>query len=78
MRVCAECTAGIVAAPGRVIPRVSVMAAIVEAVPIVIQVPGERAMPSSSCRQTQASRQPACRSAQYFQTSVPLPSRSVR
>ena len=64
-----------VAAPGSIMPSASVIAARVEAVPIVMQVPGDRAMPSSSCRQTQLSRQPACRCAQNFQTSVPLPSR---
>ena len=69
---------GIVAAPGRDIPSASVTAAIVDAVPIVMHVPADRAMPSSSCRQTHASRQPAWRCAQYFHTSVPLPSRSVR
>jgi hypothetical protein len=35
-------------------------------------------MPSSICRQAHSDRQPACRSAQYFQTSDPLPRRVVR
>jgi hypothetical protein len=49
------------------------MAVMVEAVPIVMQCPGERAMPSSICRHWHSSRLPAQRSAQYFQASVPLP-----
>ena len=47
--------------------------AIVEAVPIVMQVPGERAMPSSISRQAQSSIVPARSSAQYFHASLPLP-----
>ena len=62
-------------APGSDSPSVSAIAVIVLAVPIVMHVPGERAMPASMLRQWQSSRFPAQRSAQYFQTSVPLPSR---
>ncbi len=69
-----ESTAGIVAAPGSVSPSASTAHAIVEAVPIVMQVPGERAMPSSISRQAQSSSVPARSSIQYFQTSLPLPS----
>ena len=50
----------------------------VAAVPIVIQVPGERAIPSSISFQLSSSRLPARLSAQYFQTSVPLPKVSPR
>ncbi len=78
IRACAECTAGIVAAPVNVIPSASVIDAIVEAVPIVMHVPGEREMPSSTWRIAHESRLPALYSAQYFHTSVPLPRRSVR
>jgi hypothetical protein len=46
----------------------------VAAVPMVMQVPAERAMPSSISNQLASSSWPARRSSQYFQTSVPLPS----
>ena len=68
-----ESTAGIEAAPASDSPSASVAIAIVEAVPIVMQVPGERAMPSSTSRQAQSSIVPARSSAQYFQASLPLP-----
>ena len=74
MRPCAESGAGIDDAPGSVRPSASAAAAIVDAVPIVMQVPNERAMPSSTPRQVQSSMVPARRSAQYFQTSLPLAS----
>ena len=47
--ICAwrESAAGIEAAPGSVRPSASAALVIVEAVPIVMQWPGERAMPSS-------------------------------
>ncbi len=45
-----ESTAGMEDAPGRVSPSASAAAVIVEAVPMVMQWPGERAMPSSSAR----------------------------
>jgi len=69
-----ESTAGIDEAPGMVRPSTSIIAAIVEAVPIVMQVPAERAMPSSISCQSCWSITPARRSAQYFHTSLPLPS----
>jgi hypothetical protein len=50
------------------------MEVIVDAVPIVMQCPGERAIPSSIPRHEQSSKFPAQRSAQYFHASVPLPS----
>ena len=74
MRGCAESAAGIDDAPGSVSPSASTAAAIVEAVPIVMHVPNERAMPSSISRHVHSSSVPARRSAQYFQTSVPEPS----
>ena len=49
------------------------MAIMVAAVPMVMQVPGERAMPSSIANKVLSSIVPARRSSQYFQTSVPLP-----
>src|SRR3954451_19489770 len=73
MRGCAESAAGMDEAPGSVIPIASTAAAIVDAGPIVMQVPNERAMPSSISRHEQSSRSPARRSAQYFHTSVPEP-----
>ena len=69
-----ESAAGIEEAPGRVRPRASAAAAMVDAVPMVMQVPNERAMPSSISFQAQSSSLPARFSAQYFQTSLPLPS----
>ena len=45
---------------------------------MVMQVPNERAMPSSISLQAQSSRLPARFSAQYFQTSLPLPRTSPR
>ena len=57
-----------------VIPSASTAAVIVEAVPIVMQCPCERAIPSSSSRQAHSLSTPAWRSAQARHTSVPLPS----
>jgi hypothetical protein len=47
MRGWAASAAGIEVAPGSVRPSASAMMVIVEAVPIVMQVPAERAMPAS-------------------------------
>jgi hypothetical protein len=69
-----ESAAGIEEAPGRVRPRASTAAAMVDAVPMVMQVPKERAMPSSISFQAQSSSFPARLSAQNFHTSLPLPS----
>ena len=55
-------------------PSASTAAVIVEAVPIVMQCPFERAMPSSISRHAHSSSTPAWRSAHDFQTSEPLPS----
>ena len=64
------------AAPGRVIPSASAALVIVDAVPIVMQWPGERAMPLSTSSHSSSVILPARNSAQYFQESVPLPSGS--
>src|ERR1043166_3301329 len=66
-------TAGIDDAPGRVMPSTSAIEVIVDAVPIVMQWPGERAMPSSISDHSQSLILPARFSSQYFQTSLPLP-----
>ncbi len=78
MRLWLESTAGMDDTPGSDIPSASAMDIIVAAVPIVMQVPGERAMPSSISNQLCSSSFPERRSSQYFQTSVPLPSVSPR
>src|SRR5215469_11272 len=62
-----------VAAPGSVRPMASSVMAMVDAVPMVMQVPNDRAIPSSICFQASSLTRPALRSAQYFQTSVPEP-----
>ena len=46
----------------------------VDAVPMVMQCPGDRAMPSSISSHCLSVMLPARFSAQYFQTSEPLPS----
>ena len=49
MRVWAESIAGMLEAPGKVMPSASTMEVMVDAVPMVLQVPGERVeMPSIS------------------------------
>src|SRR3954465_11725396 len=73
MRGCAESAAGMGGGPGSIIPSASTADVIVDAVPIVMQVPNERAMPSSISRHEHSSSVPARRSAQYFQTSLPEP-----
>ena len=70
---CRESGAGIEAAPDSVRPIASAALVIVEAVPIVMQWPGERAMPSSTPRQSSSVMLPARSSAQYFHVSLPLP-----
>ena len=74
MRLWFASTAGIEEAPVSVMPSASTAAVIVEAVPIVMQWPCERAMPSSISRQAHSPSTPAWRSAQERQTSDPLPS----
>ena len=55
-------------------PSASTAAVMVEAVPMVMQWPGERAMPSSTPCQSSSVILPARSSAQYFQVSDPEPS----
>jgi hypothetical protein len=69
-----ESAAGIDAAPGSVSPSASAALVIVDAVPIVMQCPGERAMHCSISIQSCSVILPARNSAQYFQTSEPEPS----
>jgi hypothetical protein len=68
-----ESAAGIDDPPGSVMPRTSAAAAIAEAVPMVMHVPKDRAMPSSISLHAQSSSRPARFSDQYFQASLPLP-----
>ena len=75
---CAESTAGIDDAPGSVIPSTSATAVMVDAVPMVMHWPGERAMPSSSSAQARSSISPARRSSQYRHMSLPLPTTRPR
>src|SRR6185503_19987718 len=74
MREWLESTAGIEEAPGKVIPKTSANDVMVEAVPIVMQCPGDRAIPSSISAHSQSLIRPARFSSQYFQTSLPLAS----
>jgi hypothetical protein len=55
-------------------PNASAMLIMVAAVPIVMQVPNERAMPFSISDQSSSLMRPARFSSQYFQTSEPEPS----
>ena len=71
MRGWSESAAGIEAAPGMVRPRASTAEVIVEAVPIVMQWPGDDAMRSSTDSQSSSVIRPARSSSQYFQTSEP-------
>jgi hypothetical protein len=70
---CRESAAGIDAAPGSVTPNASTADVIVDAVPIVMQCPGDRAIPFSISCQSCSVIAPARRSAQYFQVSDPDP-----
>ena len=78
MRLWPASTAGVVEAPGRVMPRVSASMVMVIPVPMVMQMPGERAMPPSISRHWHSVMVPARSSAQYFQASLPLPRVSPR
>ena len=69
----ARSVAGIDIAPGRLKPSVSAMPVMVDAVPMVMQVPAERAMPPSMSPQASSVMLPALSSAQYFQMSEPEP-----
>ena len=78
MRACAESAAGIDEAPESVKPSASASDIIVAAVPIVMQVPNERAIPPSISCQSASVISPARLSSQYFHASVPEPRTSPR
>ena len=63
-------TAGIAEAPGRLMPIASAIDIIVAAVPIVMQVPAERAMPSSSSPHSLSPITPARRSMRRARTAT--------
>ena len=65
-------------APGSVIPSVSAIAVIVDAVPITWHVPGERATFASTSSQSFCVIVPARNSFQYFIVCVPTPSCAPR
>ena len=65
--------AGIADAPGSVKPSASAIDIMVAAVPMVMQVPNERAMPFSISLQSSSLMRPARFSSQYFHTSEPDP-----
>src|SRR4051794_15472747 len=65
--------AGIDAAPGMVTPSASTAEVMVDAVPIVMQWPGDDAIRSSTSSHSASVIFPARSSAQYFQTSDPEP-----
>jgi len=69
-----ESAAGIEAAPGSVRPNASTADVMVDAVPMVMQCPGERAIPSSISSQSCSVIVPARSSAQYLRESLPEPS----
>src|SRR6266853_1001638 len=73
-----ESAAGIAALPGRVMPSVSAIEAMVDAVPITMQCPAERERQDSISQNSSSLRRPARRSAQKRQLSVPEPMSSVR
>ena len=70
--------AGIDEAPGSASPIASVIAIMVAAVPITMQVPNEREMPPSISFQSASVMLPARFSSQYFHASEPEPSVSPR
>jgi hypothetical protein len=69
-----ESGAGIDEAPGKASPSASVIAIIVAAVPITMQVPNEREMPPSISFHSSSPMRPARFSSQYFHASEPEPS----
>jgi hypothetical protein len=77
IRAWSEYAAGTDEAPGRVSPSASAAAVIVLAVPIVMQCPGERAMPFSMALQSSSVIVPARLRSQYFHASDPLPRTSA-
>src|SRR5580698_8111446 len=73
IRTCAESAAGIDEAPVSVNPMASTMEVMVEAVPMVLQVPIERVMLDSSSIKSSAVIFPRRYSSQYFFVWVPAP-----
>ena len=73
MRVCAESIAGMLLAPGSERPSASTMAVMVEAVPMVLQVPGARVIRASSDVISAVSMCPALYSSQNMRVWVPAP-----
>ena len=73
--ICAwpESTAGIDDAPGSVKPSASAIDVIVDAVPIVLQVPAVRVIRPSSSIQSAGVMRPSRSSSQYFLVWVPAP-----
>src|SRR3954464_1057552 len=78
MRGCAESAAGIDAAPGSETPSASAADVMVDAVPMVMQCPGDDAIRDSISSQSAEVIRPARSSAQYFHTSEPEPSEPPR
>nr|WP_298326025.1 hypothetical protein [Haloactinopolyspora sp.] len=66
-------TAGQVAEPGSCMPSASATQAMVEAVPMVMQCPLDRAMHPSASKTSSCVIRPALRSSSNFQTCVPEP-----
>ena len=73
IRGCAESTAGMLVLPGSASPSASTIDVIVLAVPIVLQVPGERVIRASSSRHSSSGRRPAWYSPQNISVCVPAP-----
>ena len=66
-------TAGMAALCGRLVPSASAMQAIVDAVPIVLQVPAERDIPASAARNSLSFSVPALTCSDNCHTAVPEP-----
>jgi hypothetical protein len=73
MRACAESIAGMAVEPGNARPSASTMAVIVLAVPMVLQVPGDRVIFASSAIHSASPIAPAWRSSQNMRVCVPAP-----
>ena len=73
-----ESTAGIAALPDSAMPSASAMDAIVEAVPMVLQVPEDRDIDASASRNSSCVISPAFTASENFHRCVPDPTRSPR
>ena len=73
-----ESTAGIAALPDSAMPSASAMEAMVEAVPMVLQVPDERLIEASASRNSACVISPAFTISENFHRCVPEPTRSPR